>query len=102
MSLKSFLLLSITLIFLFNCKKPNNDAPRAIAKKQGKPKFEKIPEEYSKLFFNNKLKEEISTRQNLFDYDYFYNGAGVGIADLNNDGLQDIFFWRHLQKGEYQ
>lgn len=92
MSLKSFLLLSITLIFLFNCKKPNNDAPRAIANKQGKPKFEKIPEESSKLFFNNKLKEEISTRQNLFDYDYFYNGAGAGIADLNNDGLQDIFF----------
>ncbi|HUQ67410.1 MAG TPA: VCBS repeat-containing protein [Flavitalea sp.] len=29
---------------------------------------------------------------NLFKYMYFYNGAGVGVGDFNNDGLQDIFF----------
>ncbi len=25
-------------------------------------------------------------------YEYIYNGAGLGIGDLNNDGLQDIVF----------
>jgi enediyne biosynthesis protein E4 len=28
----------------------------------------------------------------VMSYEYIYNGAGVGIGDLNNDGLQDIVF----------
>ena len=42
--------------------------------------------------FENNIQEDVSTLENLFDYDYFYNGAGTGVADLNNDGLLDIFF----------
>lgn len=92
MPLKNFLLLLTTILFLFNCKSPDGDTPNNTANKEAQFKFKKISEESSKLFFNNELKEEINSRQNLFDYDYFYNGAGVGIADLNKDGLQDIFF----------
>lgn len=29
---------------------------------------------------------------NVFDYMYFYNGAGVGAGDFNNDGRIDLFF----------
>lgn len=28
----------------------------------------------------------------VMNFEYIYNGAGVGIIDLNNDGLQDIIF----------
>ncbi len=33
-----------------------------------------------------------SDRMNVMSFEYLYNGAGVGIADLNNDGKQDIIF----------
>lgn len=29
---------------------------------------------------------------NMFKYMYFFNGAGLGAADFNNDGLTDLFF----------
>lgn len=40
--------------------------------------------------FSNTITENDSV--NVLGYYYCYNGGGVGIADFNNDGLQDIFF----------
>ncbi|MFT6935139.1 MAG: hypothetical protein ACJAUQ_001532 [Maribacter sp.] len=56
------------------------------------PIFEKIASTSSGITFENTILEDIETQENLFNYDYFYNGAGVGIIDYDNDGLQDIFF----------
>jgi hypothetical protein len=54
--------------------------------------FDKIDPSYSTIYFANHVKEDLSTISNLFDFDYFYNGAGVGLEDINNDGLLDILF----------
>ncbi len=54
------------------------------------PKFELLNSKNTGISFNNKIVESDSF--NIMKYEYIYNGAGVGIADLNNDGLQDIVF----------
>jgi len=60
-------------------------------KEQNKPiLFEALNEERTGLHFINKLKP--SQEFNMFTYMYFYNGAGVGAGDFNNDGLVDLFF----------
>jgi len=42
------------------------------------------------VFFENRISESDSF--GIFDYLYYYNGGGVAVADINNDGLQDLFF----------
>jgi hypothetical protein len=51
--------------------------------------FKHIPSSQSGITFVNKITENDSI--NPFDVVNIYNGGGVGIGDLNNDGLQDIF-----------
>lgn len=52
--------------------------------------FRVLSAERTGLKFANTLTSTDSF--NLFKYMYFYNGAGVGAGDFNNDGLTDLFF----------
>lgn len=53
-------------------------------------KFRKIPASESGITFQNNLKETVDF--NIFNYMYFYNGAGVAAGDLNGDELPDLYF----------
>lgn len=52
--------------------------------------FQQIPADSSGIQFSNDLTYNESF--NTYTYRNFYNGGGVGIADINNDGLPDIYF----------
>lgn len=61
----------------------------ATAYAQTTPLFEKVPPKTSGVTFKNTIKE--SQRFNALTYENIYNGGGVAIGDINNDGLDDIY-----------
>lgn len=52
--------------------------------------FESLPVESTHINFNNTIEESLN--MNVMMYEYYYNGGGVAVGDVNNDGLQDIYF----------
>ncbi|WPP52659.1 VCBS repeat-containing protein [Catalinimonas niigatensis] len=52
--------------------------------------FEAVAPEESGITFINQIVENDSL--NVIDYAYIYNGGGLGVGDVNNDGLKDLFF----------
>ena len=52
--------------------------------------FRQIASDDSGIDFSNTLYESDSF--NIISYEFFFNGSGVAIGDVNDDGLSDIFF----------
>jgi hypothetical protein len=63
---------------------------------QAQQLFTAIPAERSGIKFKNHVTE--SPEHNVLSYEYFYNGGGVAVGDLNNDGLPDIVFTANMDQ----
>ncbi|MDA9304264.1 VCBS repeat-containing protein, partial [bacterium] len=77
---KNTFLLTALFAVLQSCESPKEVSPVY---------FNSITAEQSGVDFENTLTP--SADLNIIEYLYFYNGAGVAIGDLNNDGLEDLF-----------
>ena len=79
-------LLLITLLLCFNCAEniplPFQDEKNTV--------FTSIPQSHSKIDFENTVEENLYF--NFLNFSYIYNGGGVAVGDINNDGLEDIYF----------
>jgi enediyne biosynthesis protein E4 len=69
--------------------------------------FTKMPGSGTGINFNNVNIENEDF--NVFVYEYFYNGGGVALGDINNDGLVDVYFSAnqtqnrlYLNKGDFK
>ncbi len=71
------------LILFFSCENTKNDSFSGQV-------FTLMSPEETGISFINKITE--SATEHIYTFNYIYNGAGVAIADFNNDGLQDIYF----------
>ncbi|MDZ7896503.1 MAG: VCBS repeat-containing protein, partial [Arcicella sp.] len=58
--------------------------------------FTSLSKSSTGIDFRNILQE--SEELNVLNYTYFYNGGGVAVGDVNNDGLTDVFFTGNMVK----
>lgn len=85
----AFLLLSV-----FSCTTKKDSAQQGDVT----PLFTKLNSQNTGISFENNITE---TRDfNVFRYRNFYNGGGVAVGDINNDGLPDLFFTANQLKNK--
>ena len=82
--------------FVFSCEK-----------KAEQKLFEEQLAETTGIDFENKVIQD--QENHVLNYPYYFNGGGVAVGDINNDGLEDVYFSGnrvpnrlYLNKGNFQ
>ncbi|MBL0045559.1 MAG: VCBS repeat-containing protein [Flavobacteriales bacterium] len=90
-NLQNFFVLPLTAVLVSSCgTSTSNEKAEKPSVSVHAPLLTAVPAEQSGINFNNTITE--SPELNYFTYVYAYNGAGVAVGDIDNDGLSDIYF----------
>lgn len=85
----AFIFASLGLI-VFSCKKNvSTEEASTDASTSAESGFELLSADQTGIDFSNMLSE--TQEENIFTYEYLYNGSGAAIGDINNDGLPDVY-----------
>ncbi|MDB5264226.1 MAG: RNA-binding protein [Adhaeribacter sp.] len=90
----SWPLLAALILFIFACQQRPSGEKKAASAVPANPLFVLLSPEKTGVRFANNLTEGLNT--NVLVYEYFYNGGGVAAGDLNDDGLEDIYFTSNM------
>lgn len=82
-----------SLLFIFSCNK-SPKLTESSTQPPADPIFLLLDPEKTGINFSNKIEENLNL--NVLMYEYLYNGGGVAVGDLNQDGLEDIYFSANL------
>jgi len=82
--LRNFIFILI-IIFCFGCSKQKVHDSEVTD-----TRFSLLSKQHTQITFDNRITEDYHNFFGVFNY--AYNGAGVAIGDVNNDGLSDIYF----------
>jgi hypothetical protein len=78
----------ILLVAFYSCNGPKEN--KKTTEKPEAPKlFTLLAPENTGVAFINKM---VDNDEVMMTYEYRFNGCGVGVGDINNDGLPDLFF----------
>ncbi len=90
--MKKIISLTSILIVIFSCKTDKGN--ESTIKQENQPKkdylLNLISNNHTNIHFSNQVIETYDA--NYLNYEFIYNGSGVAVGDINNDGLEDVYF----------
>ncbi len=102
--MNTFIYSCLVLLVMVSCSKERTKEEKI---EQEQTLFTKLSSETTNIDFINRVNNEKDF--NIFTYRNFYNGGGVAIGDINNDGLPDVYLTAnqkqnklYLNKGNFE
>lgn len=93
----SFPVFLVIIAQLISCG-PTEKKPQVSEEQGESPLFQLLGENQTGITFSNKIEENLNL--NVLMYEYLYNGGGVAVGDLNQDGLDDIYFSANVSENQ--